>query len=132
MPERTGSLATRTTIVVGAGLGVVAAVVGTGGWLLAGRALAVWVACLATLGPRQQLREATDLRAAAMKPGERAVAVGLPDDVHRWYALARGIDLPGCGAYGRDMLPAVEDRSVHWVMFLYPRVEPALEEDRER
>ncbi|MFM9181752.1 MAG: hypothetical protein ACKOV8_11010 [Phycisphaerales bacterium] len=40
MPERTGSLATRTTIVVGAGLGVVAAVVGTGGWLLAGRALA--------------------------------------------------------------------------------------------
>jgi hypothetical protein len=52
------------------------------------------------------------------------VAVGLPDDVHRWYALARGIDLPGCGAYGRDMLPAVEDRSVHWVMFLYPRAMP--------
>jgi signal transduction histidine kinase len=39
MPERTGSLATRTTIVVGAGLGVVAAVVGTGGWWLADRAL---------------------------------------------------------------------------------------------
>ncbi|MFM8697422.1 MAG: hypothetical protein ACKOF7_01940, partial [Phycisphaerales bacterium] len=79
-------------------------------------AVAAWLACLATLGPRQQLREATDLLASAMKPGERAVAVGLPDDVHRWYALARGIDLPGCGAYGRDMLPAVEDRSVHWVM----------------
>jgi len=40
MPERTGSLATRTTIVVGAGVGVVAAVVGAGGWWLAARALA--------------------------------------------------------------------------------------------
>ncbi|MFM9180058.1 MAG: hypothetical protein ACKOV8_02215 [Phycisphaerales bacterium] len=96
-------------------------------------AVAAWLACLATLGPRQQLREATDLLASAMKPGERAVAVGLPDDVHRWYALARGIDLPGCGAYGRDMLPAVEDRSVHWVMFLYPRAMPeALEALRAR
>lgn len=87
-------------------------------------AVAAWVACLAALGPRQQLREATDLLAAAMRPGERAVAVGLPDDVHRWYALARGIELPGCGAYGRDMLPAIEDRSVRWVMFLYPRAMP--------
>lgn len=96
-------------------------------------ACAAWGASLAALGPRQQLREATDLLAAAMKPGERAVAVGLPDDVHRWYALARGIDLPGCGAYGRDMLPAVEDRSVHWVMFLYPRAMPeALEALRAR
>ena len=96
-------------------------------------AVAAWVTCLATLGPRQQLREATDLLAGAMKPGDRAVAVGLPDDVHRWYALARGIDLPGCGAYGRDMLPAVEDRSVRWAMFLYPRAMPeALEALRAR
>lgn len=96
-------------------------------------AVAAWVACLATLGPRQQLREATDLLASAMVPGERAVAVGLPDDVHRWYALARRIELPGCGAYGRDMLPAIEDRSVHWVMFLYPRAMPgALEALRAR
>ena len=87
-------------------------------------AVGAWVACLATLGPRQPLREAADLLAAAMRPGDRAVAVGLPDDVHRWYAVARGIDLPGCGPYGRDMLTAVEDPSVRWVMFLYPRAMP--------
>lgn len=87
-------------------------------------AAAGWIATLTTLGPRQQLREAVHVVAERMQPGERAVAVGLPDDVHAWYALAEGIDLPGAGPYGRDLHRAVGDRAVRWAVLLYPRAMP--------
>lgn len=91
------------------------------GAALAAAACIGWVACLAAIGPRQQLREAVGFVAARMQPGERAVAVGLPDDVHAWYALAAGIEMPGCGPYARDLQARVADRRVRWAMVLYPR-----------
>ena len=84
-------------------------------------ACAGWIACLAAVGPRQQLREAVAYVAARIGPGERAVAVGLPDDVHAWYALASGIEMPGCGPYARDLQERVADRRVRWAVVLYPR-----------
>ncbi len=87
-------------------------------------AAGAWIATLATLGPRQQLREAVELVASCLQPGERAIAIGLPDDVHRWYAVAAGIDMPGAGPYGRDAAAATDDPAVRWAVFLYPRAMP--------
>lgn len=91
------------------------------GVALCALACAGWVACLASVGPRQQLREAVAHVAARIGPGERAVAVGLPDDVHAWYALAAGVGMPGCGPYARDLQERVADRDVRWAVVLYPR-----------
>jgi hypothetical protein len=91
------------------------------GTVLVAVACAGWIACLATLGPRQPLREAVGFVAARMQPGERAVAVGLPDDVHAWYAFAAGIEMPGCGPYARDLQARIADRRVRWAVVLYPR-----------
>ena len=87
-------------------------------------AAGAWIVTLATIGPRQPLREAVELVASRLQPGERAVAIGLPDDVHRWYAVAAGIDMPGTGPYGRDAAAATGDPSVRWAVFLYPRAMP--------
>lgn len=91
------------------------------GTVLVAAACAGWIACLATLGPRQPLREAVGFVATRMQPGERAVAVGLPDDVHAWYAVAAGIEMPGCGPYARELQERIADRRVRWAMVLYPR-----------
>ena len=80
-----------------------------------------WCASLAALGPRQQLREAVAFVAGHAVAGERAFAVGLPDDVHRWYAALMGVDMPGTGPYGRDAAAAISDPSMRWCVLLYPR-----------
>ncbi len=93
----------------------------TAGIAAAAVAGTAWCAALAALGPRQQLREAVAFVAEHAVAGERAFAVGLPDDVHRWYAALKGVDMPGSGPYGRDVAAAMSDPSMHWCILLYPR-----------
>lgn len=84
-------------------------------------AIAAWTAALVAIGPRQQLREAIELVDRATQPGDRAFAVGLPDDVHAWYAAPKGLEMPGSGPYGRDLARHLADPSMRWCVLLYPR-----------
>ena len=80
-----------------------------------------WIASLATLGPRQQIREAVMYVARHRTPTEGAFAVGLPDDVHQWYAVPLGIDMPGSGPYGTALQQHLHDPAAAWAVLLYPR-----------
>lgn len=84
-------------------------------------AIAGWTAALVTLGPRQPLREAVELVCRDILPGDRAFAVGLPDDVHAWYAAQKGLAMPGSGPYGRELAGHLADPSMRWCVLLYPR-----------
>lgn len=84
-------------------------------------AVAAWTAALVAIGPRQQLREAVDLVDRSRRPGERAFAVGLPDDVHAWYAAPKGLEMPGSGPYGRELARHLAEPSMRWCLLLYPR-----------
>lgn len=90
------------------------------------RALAVvvaaaWLATLATIGPRQQIREAVMYVAQHRSPNEGAFAVGLPDDVHRWYSVPFGVEMPGSGPYGKDLAAQLREPAAAWAVLLYPR-----------
>jgi len=80
-----------------------------------------WIASLATLGPRQQIREAVMYVASHRTPTEGAFAVGLPDDVHQWYAVPLGVDMPGSGPYGTALQQHLHDPAAAWAVLLYPR-----------
>jgi hypothetical protein len=80
-----------------------------------------WIASLATLGPRQQIREAVMHVASHRTPTEGAFAVGLPDDVHQWYAVPMGVDMPGSGPYGATLQQHLHDPAAAWAVLLYPR-----------
>jgi mannosyltransferase len=83
-----------------------------------------WVASVQSLPPRQPIREGVAYIAEHRAPNDRALAIGLPDDVHAIYADGFGVPIEGTGPYGRDlaaMLPAVQPR---WVLMLYPRAMP--------
>ena len=80
-----------------------------------------WIASLATLGPRQQIREAVMYVASHRTPTEGAFAVGLPDDVHQWYAVPLGVDMPGSGPYGTALQQHLHDPTAAWAVLLYPR-----------
>ena len=80
-----------------------------------------WIASLATLGPRQQIREAVMYVASHRTPTEGAFAVGLPDDVHQWYAVPLGIGMPGSGPYGAALQQHLRDPAAAWAVLLYPR-----------
>jgi len=80
-----------------------------------------WIASLATLGPRQQIREAVTYVANHRTPTEGAFAVGLPDDVHQWYAVPLGVDMPGSGPYGTALQQHLHDPAAAWAVLLYPR-----------
>lgn len=84
-------------------------------------AVTAWTASLVTIGPRQQLREAVEFVDRSRQPGERAFAVGLPDDVHAWYAAPKGLEMPGSGPYGRELARHAADPSMRWCVLLYPR-----------
>lgn len=91
---------------------------------MAALAVAGWLAGLSQLPPRQPLREAMAYIAQMQREGDRALAMGLPDDVHAYYAAAFGVRMPGTGPYGRDleaMLPIVEPR---FILVLYPHAQP--------
>jgi hypothetical protein len=93
-------------------------------WLLAACAVGAWIAVLATVGPRQQLREAVKWVVDHRTAGEQAFAVGLPDDVHRWYSTGYRIEMPGSGPYGRDVDEQLASRGNAWAVLLYPRAMP--------
>ena len=93
-------------------------------WLLAACAVGAWIAVLATVGPRQQLREAVKWVVDHRTEREQAFAVGLPDDVHRWYSTAYGIEMPGSGPYARDLDERLAMRGNAWAVLLYPRAMP--------
>jgi len=93
-------------------------------WLLAACTVGAWIAVLATIGPRQQLREAVKWVANHRTEGEQAFAVGLPDDVHRWYSTAYRIEMPGSGPYARDLDERLATRGNAWAVLLYPRAMP--------
>jgi uncharacterized membrane protein len=80
-----------------------------------------WIASLATLGPRQQIREAVTYVASHRTPTEGAFAVGLPDDVHQWYAVPLHLDMPGSGPYGAALQQHLHDPAAAWAVLLYPR-----------
>jgi hypothetical protein len=80
-----------------------------------------WIASLATLGPRQQIREAVMYVASHRVPTEGAFAVGLPDDVHQWYAVPLHLDMPGSGPYGSTIQQHLNDPTAAWAVLLYPR-----------
>jgi hypothetical protein len=80
-----------------------------------------WIASLATLGPRQQIREAVMYVASHRTPTEGAFAVGLPDDVHQWYAVPLRVDMPGSGPYGSALEERLRDPGAAWAVLLYPR-----------
>jgi hypothetical protein len=91
------------------------------GWAAAALACAAWCGSLVAIGPRQQLREAVGIVARSRGPGDRCFAVGLPDDVHRWYADALGVEMPGSGPYGAGMAMHLADPAMRWCVLLYPR-----------
>ena len=93
-------------------------------WLLAACAVGAWIAVLTTVGPRQQLREAVKWVVDHRTEREQAFAVGLPDDVHRWYSTACGIEMPGSGPYARDLDERLAMRGNAWAVLLYPRAMP--------
>jgi mannosyltransferase len=93
-------------------------------WILAACAVGAWMAVLATVGPRQQLREAVKWVVDHRAEGEQAFAVGLPDDVHRWYSTGYGIEMPGSGPYGSDVDEQLAKRGNAWAVLLYPRTMP--------
>ena len=80
-----------------------------------------WIASLATLGPRQQIREAVMYVASHRTPTEGAFAVGLPDDVHQWYAVPLRVDMPGSGPYGSALEERLRDPATTWAVLFYPR-----------
>ena len=80
-----------------------------------------WIASLATLGPRQQIREAVMYVASHRTPTEGAFAVGLPDDVHQWYAVPLRVDMPGSGPYGSALEERLRDPAAAWAVLFYPR-----------
>ena len=83
--------------------------------------VSAWIASLATLGPRQQIREAVMYVASHRTPTEGAFAVGLPDDVHQWYAVPLRVDMPGSGPYGTALQQHLHDPAAAWAVLLYPR-----------
>jgi len=93
-------------------------------WILAACTVGAWIAVLATIGPRQQLREAVKWVVDNRAEGEQAFAVGLPDDVHRWYSTAYRIEMPGSGPYGRDLDEQLASRGNAWAVLLYSRAMP--------
>jgi hypothetical protein len=80
-----------------------------------------WIASLVTLGPRQQIREAVMYVASHRTPTEGTFAVGLPDDVHQWYAVPLRVDMPGSGPYGSALEQRLGDPAAAWAVLLYPR-----------
>lgn len=117
-------VAAAVALVVGAGVAATWARSRPAAMAVAALAAAGWLAGLALLPPRQPLREAVAYIAQQQREGDRALAIGLPDDVHAYYAAAFGVRMPGTGPYGRDleaMLPIVEPR---FVMVLYPHAQP--------
>jgi hypothetical protein len=114
-------------------LGAGACALGRRAWWMGAAAAAgacgAWLASLGAIGPRQPLREAVDFVVRSRQPGESAFAVGLPDDVHRWYAGLAGVEMPGSGPYGRDLSSRLADPGMRWCVLLYPR---ALAAQRER
>lgn len=100
--------------------------------LLAGVAALAWTGSLAVLPPRQPLREAIAHVAQMRAPGEEAIAIGLPDDVHAWYSTIYGLDMPGSGPYGRDLEARLRERHPKWAVMLYPRAMPPEVEARLR
>lgn len=95
-------------------------------WPAAVLAGAGWVACVATLPPRQPIREGVAYIVEHRAPADRAIAIGLPDDVHALYASAYGLELPGSGPYGRDTLQRTFEIRPRWILMLYPRALPAV------
>ena len=83
--------------------------------------VSAWIASLATLGPRQQIREAVMYVASHRTPTEGAFAVGLPDDVHQWYAVPLRVDMPGSGPYGSALEERLRDPAAAWAVLFYPR-----------
>ena len=59
--------------------------------------------------------------ASHRSPNEGAFAVGLPDDVHQWYAVPLRVDMPGCGPYGSALEQHLRDPAAAWAVLLYPR-----------
>lgn len=92
--------------------------------VLVATAAVAWTISLAVMPPRQQLREAIAHVATHRAPGEGAIAIGLPDDVHAWYSSLYGIDMPGSGPYGRDLDARLRERAPRWAVMLYPRAMP--------
>ncbi len=112
----------------------VALVAGAGAaWLLARHraagvaavalAACAWIASVVTLPPRQPLREGVAYIAQQRAPGDRALAIGLPDDVHRWY-LPPDLEMPSAGPYGRHLPEALAAVHPQWILMLYPRAMP--------
>jgi hypothetical protein len=95
------------------------------GWGAAVLAATAWCACLATLPPRQPIREGVAYIAEHRAPSDRALAIGLPDDVHQIYAGAFDLEMPGSGPYGRDIARRLAERRPRWILMLYPRALPA-------
>lgn len=90
-------------------------------WGLAIATLISWSTLLINLGPRQQIREAVAYVATHRAAGEGAFAVGLPDDVHRWYSTALNIEMPGSGPYGQAVSARIAEGNNRWAVLLYPR-----------
>lgn len=80
-----------------------------------------WLTSLAMLGPRQQIREAVKYVAEHRTPSEGAFAIGLPDDVHLWYSVPLGLEMPGSGPYGSLLAARLNDSNAVWAVLLYPR-----------
>jgi hypothetical protein len=97
-------------------------------WSIAAAMVTAWIASLAALGPRQQIREAVKWVVDHRAEGEQAFAVGLPDDVHRWYSTLYGIEMPGSGPYGAELDARLRERPYSWAVLLYPRAMPQAEE----
>lgn len=87
-----------------------------------------WIAYLVNLEPRQQLREAVNWVAQNSAPGDTAVAVGLRNDVHAWYASLQSVPMEGSGTLGCELADRLNHlEQPRHVLMLYPHVcQPAV------
>ena len=90
--------------------------------ILAGGVLAAtWLVLLATVPPKQPLRDL--LAIAAQEPGP-VIVVGLPDEVARFYAEPLGVDARYAKPYGTDLGSLLNATPGARVVILYPEAMP--------
>ncbi len=70
--------------------------------------------------PRQPIREAVAHVAAARKPDERVVGIGIADDVVQWYALAFDVPIEPTGLGGEHLPEVLARTDARWIVALYP------------
>jgi len=83
-----------------------------------------WLTDLALRPPKQPLRDAVAVVAAARQPHQRVATIGLPDNVIAYYGQSHDLEIHPTGPLGIALGPALATIRPHWMIVLYPRSIP--------